>query len=313
MSGGSSRPNECQLGRGNVREHIAFGRGAHSCPGGPLARAEGRVTLERFLDRISDISISDGGPWPEGQRHFDYDPTFIVRGLSNLHSPSPPQADARPTERTNVMSKVAVVTGGASGIGGAISRRLAERGHQVAVFDRQADTLKAHVAALESAGHDVIGHEVDVTDRAVVDAASLPCANEFGPVQIVVTSAGVSEFESFVDISRRRLGADAFHQPDRSVSLRAGRGARHDRGELGPHRHHLLDGRAIRRARPGSLRRVQGRPHRADEGVGRRVRAQRHHREHDPARTDRHADGPAAPTRKARLPNLDDIGADDAA
>ena len=79
------RPNECQLGRANVREHIAFGRGAHSCPGGPLARAEGRVTLERFLDRTSDISISEYAHGPAGQRHFDYDPTFIVRGLSNLH------------------------------------------------------------------------------------------------------------------------------------------------------------------------------------------------------------------------------------
>ena len=73
------------IGSDNVREHIAFGRGAHSCPGGPLARAEGRVTLERFLDRTSDISISEPDHGPPGQRHFDYDPTFIVRGLSNLH------------------------------------------------------------------------------------------------------------------------------------------------------------------------------------------------------------------------------------
>jgi cytochrome P450 len=79
------RPNECQLGRANVREHVAFGRGAHSCPGGPLARAEGRVTLERFLDWMSDISIAEAVHGPQGQRHFDYDPTFIVRGLNNLH------------------------------------------------------------------------------------------------------------------------------------------------------------------------------------------------------------------------------------
>jgi cytochrome P450 len=79
------RPSECLLGRRNVREHIAFGRGAHSCPGGPLARAEGRVTLERFLDRTSDISLSEREHGPHGQRRFDYDPTFIVRGLSNLH------------------------------------------------------------------------------------------------------------------------------------------------------------------------------------------------------------------------------------
>jgi cytochrome P450 len=79
------QPSECQLGRANVREHIAFGRGAHSCPGGPLARAEGRVTLNRFLDRTHDISIAEPQHGPPGGRQFDYDPTFIVRGLSSLH------------------------------------------------------------------------------------------------------------------------------------------------------------------------------------------------------------------------------------
>jgi cytochrome P450 len=79
------RPTECLLERKNVREHIAFGRGAHSCPGSPLARAEGRVTVERFLDRTKEISLSEAEHGPEGQRRFDYDPTFIIRGLSNLH------------------------------------------------------------------------------------------------------------------------------------------------------------------------------------------------------------------------------------
>jgi cytochrome P450 len=39
-------PAEFRIDRPNVREHIAFGRGSHSCPGGPLARAEGRVSIE---------------------------------------------------------------------------------------------------------------------------------------------------------------------------------------------------------------------------------------------------------------------------
>jgi cytochrome P450 len=79
------QPAECLLGRPNVREHISFGRGAHSCPGGPLARAEGRVTVERFLDRTREIAISETEHGPDGERHFDYDPTFIIRGLSSLH------------------------------------------------------------------------------------------------------------------------------------------------------------------------------------------------------------------------------------
>lgn len=98
------------------------------------------------------------------------------------------------------MSKVAVVTGGASGIGAAVSRRLAERGHKVAVFDRSPDTLKSHVAKLQDQGLAVSEHEVDVTDRAAVDAAISLVRNDFGPIQIIVCSAGVSDFQPFVDI-----------------------------------------------------------------------------------------------------------------
>ena len=46
--------------RKNARQHLAFGRGIHSCPGAPLARAETRVGLERLLDRTTDIRISRG-------------------------------------------------------------------------------------------------------------------------------------------------------------------------------------------------------------------------------------------------------------
>ena len=52
-------PHEFDLDRKNVREHIAFGRGVHSCPGGPLARVEGRVSIERILDRMADIAIDE--------------------------------------------------------------------------------------------------------------------------------------------------------------------------------------------------------------------------------------------------------------
>ena len=52
-------PNEFQLDRKNVREHVAFGRGAHSCPGAPLARAEGRISMNRILDRMANIRMSE--------------------------------------------------------------------------------------------------------------------------------------------------------------------------------------------------------------------------------------------------------------
>ena len=57
-------PHEFDLDRKNVREHIAFGRGVHSCPGGPLARVEGRVSIERILDRMVDITHRRGEARP---------------------------------------------------------------------------------------------------------------------------------------------------------------------------------------------------------------------------------------------------------
>lgn len=78
-------PHEFDLDRKNVREHIAFGRGVHSCPGGPLARVEGRVSIERILDRMADITIDDEKHGPAGQRTFNYEPTFILRGLTEIN------------------------------------------------------------------------------------------------------------------------------------------------------------------------------------------------------------------------------------
>ena len=78
-------PNELRPERENAREHLAFGHGIHFCPGAPLARAEGRITLERLLDRTSDIRISEEKHGPPGDRRYRYHPTYILRGLQRLH------------------------------------------------------------------------------------------------------------------------------------------------------------------------------------------------------------------------------------
>ncbi|MED5813282.1 cytochrome P450 [Mycolicibacterium sp. 050232] len=78
-------PHTFSLDRKNVREHIAFGRGVHSCPGGPLARVEGRVSLERILDRMADIAIDEEFHGPADDRRYTYEPTFILRGLTELN------------------------------------------------------------------------------------------------------------------------------------------------------------------------------------------------------------------------------------
>ena len=71
--------------RKNARQHISFGRGIHSCPGAPLARAETRVAIERLLDRTSDIRINERMHGPANDRRYQYVPTYILRGLTELH------------------------------------------------------------------------------------------------------------------------------------------------------------------------------------------------------------------------------------
>ena len=78
-------PAELRIDRPNARQNVAFARGVHSCPGGPLARIEGRVTIERMLDRLRDIRIDEGHHGPAGNRRFRYVPLYIIRGLQELH------------------------------------------------------------------------------------------------------------------------------------------------------------------------------------------------------------------------------------
>lgn len=78
-------PAQLRLDRPNLREHIAFGRGIHSCPGGPLARAEARISLNRILDRMRDIRLSEAHHGPPENRRFRYEPTWVLRGLHDLH------------------------------------------------------------------------------------------------------------------------------------------------------------------------------------------------------------------------------------
>lgn len=78
-------PDEFEMDRPNAKEHLAFGRGPHACPGGPLARAEARISIERLLERMGDICISESAHGPAGARRYDYVPTYILRGLTRLH------------------------------------------------------------------------------------------------------------------------------------------------------------------------------------------------------------------------------------
>ena len=57
------RPGEFVLGRSNIRQHLAFGRGIHHCVGAPLARLESRVVLSRLLTRTRRVALAHAPRW----------------------------------------------------------------------------------------------------------------------------------------------------------------------------------------------------------------------------------------------------------
>lgn len=78
-------PDAFRLKRERIKEHLAFGRGAHTCIGNPLARTEIRVILNHLFDQTSDIVLSEAHHGPPSARTFAYEPTYIIRGLESLH------------------------------------------------------------------------------------------------------------------------------------------------------------------------------------------------------------------------------------
>jgi NAD(P)-dependent dehydrogenase (short-subunit alcohol dehydrogenase family) len=99
------------------------------------------------------------------------------------------------------VSRVAVVTGGASGIGLGVARQFADDGYRVAILDLNGAAAEAAAGELQSAGARAVGISVDVADRGSVAAAFARVRAELGPVEILVTSAGIESFTPVLDIS----------------------------------------------------------------------------------------------------------------
>lgn len=99
------------------------------------------------------------------------------------------------------MRRVAVVTGAASGMGLAIGQHLADAGHRVALLDLDGDGVQQAAEDLRSQGAQALGAQADVTDRSAIEDALRKVRADFGPVEIMVTSAGFDEFRPFTDIT----------------------------------------------------------------------------------------------------------------
>jgi NAD(P)-dependent dehydrogenase (short-subunit alcohol dehydrogenase family) len=96
---------------------------------------------------------------------------------------------------------VAVVTGGASGLGDAICTGLAADGHRVAVLDVDADAAEKLAAELCGRGARAVAVAADVSDEAEVESAFAAVRAEFGPIEILVTSAAIGGFTRFDKIT----------------------------------------------------------------------------------------------------------------
>jgi 2-hydroxycyclohexanecarboxyl-CoA dehydrogenase len=97
--------------------------------------------------------------------------------------------------------RVAVVTGGGSGMGRAICHRLARQGHGVAVLDIDAGAAAQVAKEVGAEGGRALAAAVDVSERGAVDRALDRARAELGgPVGIMVTSAGIEGFVDFLEI-----------------------------------------------------------------------------------------------------------------
>jgi 2-hydroxycyclohexanecarboxyl-CoA dehydrogenase len=97
--------------------------------------------------------------------------------------------------------RTAIVTGGGSGIGLAISERLASEGAAVAVFDRDSSSAEAAADKIVASGGTAVGLTVDVTDRSQIDAGVAQTRARLGGPAILVNSAGLQGFDRFLSIS----------------------------------------------------------------------------------------------------------------
>jgi gluconate 5-dehydrogenase len=113
---------------------------------------------------------------------------------------------------TELADRVAIVTGGAQGLGRAMADALGASGAHLALFDVQEDALATAAEELEKAGHRVFTQAVDVTDYEDVRRAVGATVEHFGRLDVLVNNAGIRHVASFldypIDVWRRTLEVD---------------------------------------------------------------------------------------------------------
>ena len=99
--------------------------------------------------------------------------------------------------------KVAIVTGGARGIGASVARGIAEEGGKVAILDIREDLAKETETGINSKGGQAIALKIDVTRSSEVKKAVAEVIHRFGKIDVLVSNAGWSRFGRFVDTTEQ--------------------------------------------------------------------------------------------------------------
>ena len=105
----------------------------------------------------------------------------------------------------SLKGKVAVVTGGGSGIGRAICLQLAQDGAAVSVWDLNGESAEQTVAMIADAGGQAIACVGDASAKADINRAATMTREALGPITILVNNAGISSFTPFMDISEEMI------------------------------------------------------------------------------------------------------------
>ena len=104
---------------------------------------------------------------------------------------------------TNFLKKVAVITGGASGIGAAIGERFGKDGAKIALLDFDPKVLAATSKRFRDMGIDVLDITCDVTDEKQCDKAIKTVLKKFGGIDILVNNAGITQRSLCKDTSMK--------------------------------------------------------------------------------------------------------------
>ncbi|MFA6508677.1 MAG: SDR family NAD(P)-dependent oxidoreductase, partial [Treponemataceae bacterium] len=105
----------------------------------------------------------------------------------------------------SIQNQVALVTGGASGIGRLIALAFAERGAKVAVWDVNEAALRKIEADAKEKGVSILGMRCDVSDKDDVYARAADLAAVLGPVDILVNNAGIVSGSKFLETSDEKI------------------------------------------------------------------------------------------------------------